>query len=195
MPRTRSPKRGSRSYSPRKRTKHVKGRVHYWPKLKDGPKLVGYAGYKAGMTHLYYVEDRRRVPEYGTEVKSAATIIDTPPLLVCAVRAYKQTFQGLEVLSEAWMANQPRDFFKRINFTTDADPNKGLTIISDNLDKIVELRVIVATQPREASTPQKVPDFMEIPVSGGSIEEQLEFAKNLLGKKVGINDVFEPVKQ
>jgi len=33
---------------------------------------------------------------------------------------------------------------------------------------------------------------MEIPVSGGSIEEQLEFAKNLLGKTVGINDVFEP---
>ena len=192
MPRTRSPKRGSNSYSPRKRTKHVKGRVHYWPQLKDGPKLVGYAGYKAGMTHLYYVEDRRRVPEFGQEVKSAATIIDTPPLLVCAVRAYKQTYQGREVISEAWMANQPRDFFKRINFTTDADPNKGLKKISDNLDKTVELRVIVATQPREASTPQKVPDFMEIPVSGGSPEEQLEYAKNLLGKTVGINDVFEP---
>jgi large subunit ribosomal protein L3 len=144
------------------------------------------------MTHLYYVEDRRRVPEYGQEVKSAATIIDTPPLLVCAVRAYKQTYQGLEVISEAWMANQPRDFFKRINFTTDADPNKGLKKISDHFAKTVELRVIVATQPREASTPQKVPDFMEIPVSGGTLEEQLEYAKNLLGKTVGINDVFEP---
>jgi large subunit ribosomal protein L3 len=144
------------------------------------------------MTHLYYVEDRRRVPEYGKEVKSAATIIDTPPILVCAIRAYKETYEGLKVISEAWMANQPRDFFKRINFTTDADPNKGIRVITDNLDEIVEIRVIIATQPKEASTPQKVPDFMEIPVSGGSIEEQLEYAKNLLGKTVSIDDVFEP---
>jgi len=101
LPRTRSPKRGSRSYSPRKRARNINGRVSFWPSLDSGPGLVGFAGYKAGMTHLFYVEDRRRVPEYGKEVKAPATVIDTPPMMVVAVKAYEKTHDGLQALSEA----------------------------------------------------------------------------------------------
>ena len=107
MPRRRSPKRGSRSYSPRKKARKANGRVSFWPTLDTEPRLVGFAGYKAGMTHLFYVEDSRRVPEYGKEVKAPATVIDTPPMLVVAVRAYEKTHDGLQAISEAWMANQP----------------------------------------------------------------------------------------
>ncbi|MCK4582493.1 50S ribosomal protein L3, partial [Candidatus Bathyarchaeota archaeon] len=115
MPRIRSPKRGSRSYSPRKKARNPNGRVSYWPTLDTEPRLVGFAGYKAGMTHLFYVEDSRRVPEYGKEVKVSATVIDTPPMLVVAIRAYEKTHDGLQAVSEAWMANQPRDLYRRIN--------------------------------------------------------------------------------
>ena len=166
--------------------------MSYWPKLDGEPTLVGFAGYKVGMTHLFYIEDRRRVPEYGREVKSAATVIDTPPMLVTAVRAYEKTHNGLQAMTEAWMQNQPRDLHRRITFATDPRPDEKFVEIEKNIDKVVEVRIIAATQPREASTSQKAPDLMEVPITGGTIDEQLAYAKSLLGKEVAINDIFQP---
>ena len=192
MPRVRSPKRGSLSYSPRKRAGNPKGRVGYWPKLDGEPTLAGFAGYKAGMTHLFYIEDRKRDPEYGQEVKSAATVIDTPPMLVVAARAYKKTQDGLQAITEAWMQNQPRDLHRRITYATDPRPDEKFSEIDANIDKVAELRIIAATQPKLASIPQKTPDLMEIPITGGSIEEQVDYVKGLLGKTVTIDDIFNP---
>jgi large subunit ribosomal protein L3 len=144
------------------------------------------------MTHLFYVEDSRRVPEYGKEVKAPATVIDTPPMLVVAVRAYEKTHDGLQAVSEAWMANQPKDLYRRISFATDPRPDVKLAEIEKGLDRIAEIRVIAATQPREASVSKKVPDLMEIPVSGGSMEERFSYAKGLLGQTFTVQDVFEP---
>jgi large subunit ribosomal protein L3 len=192
MPRTRSPKRGSLSYSPRKRAKNPNGRVSYWPKIEGEPQLVGFAGYKAGMTHLFYIEDRDRVPEYGQEIKSAVTVIDTPPMLICAIRAYDKNQDGLQAVTEAWMTNQPRDLHRRINFTTDPKTQEKLQKIEDTIDEIEEIRVLVATQPRDTGIDKKTPDIMEIPVSGGTREEQFNFAKELLGKTVSVGDVFKP---
>lgn len=180
------------SYSPRVRARNPKSRVSHWPKLDGEPQLAGFAGYKAGMTHLFYIEDRRRVPEYGQEVKSAATVIDTPPMLVVAVRAYKKTQEGLQAMTETWMQNQPRDLHRRITFATDPRPNEKFSEIEVNIDRVVELRIIAATQPKLTSISQKTPDLMEIPVTGGSIEEQIEYVKDLLGKTVTINNVFSP---
>ena len=75
-----APKRGSLSYSPRKRAKNILARIRYWPKIEmDTPTLLSFIGYKAGMTHLFIVEDRKRSPNYGKEVIRPATIIETPP--------------------------------------------------------------------------------------------------------------------
>lgn len=191
MPRVHSPKKGSLSYSPRKKARNSNGRVSFWPTLDKEPGLVGFAGYKAGMTHLFYIEDRERVPEYGQEIKSAATVIDTPPMLVIAVRAYKKTYDGLEAMTEAWMTNQPKDLYRRIPFTTDPNPAEKLAEIEKSLDEVAQIRVITATQPRLAAVPKKAPDIMEIPVSGGSMEDQFTYAKDLLGKTVTISDVFK----
>ena len=90
------------------------------------------------------------------------------------------------------MANQPKDLLRRINITTNPQPNKGLDEIRKLLDKVVEIRVVAATQPRLTSVPKKSPDLMEIPVTGGSIIEQFEYAKGLLGQTITINDVFKP---
>jgi large subunit ribosomal protein L3 len=154
--------------------------------------LVGFAGYKAGMTHLFYIEDRRRDPEYGQEVKTAATVIDTPPMLVVAIRAYRKTQDGLQAITEAWMQNQSRDLHRRITFATDPRPNEKLSGIEKNIHNVAEIRVIVATQPRMTSISQKVPDLFEIPIMGGELEEQLEYAKKLLGQEITVNDVFNP---
>ncbi|MFQ6052766.1 MAG: 50S ribosomal protein L3 [Candidatus Bathyarchaeia archaeon] len=191
MPRVRSPKRGSRAYSPRKRAKSAYGRVDFWPEVGEGPQLLGFAGYKAGMTHVFIVEDRERSPDYGREVRKAATVIDAPPMIVCAVRAYKKTSDGLKVLTEAWMEKPPADLRRRVKPLINTAPESRLEQIASNMDKVAEIRVVAATQPRLASVPKKKPELMEIKIGGGTKEEQLEYAKGLLGKTISVSDVFK----
>lgn len=189
MPRTRSPKRGSRAFSPRKRAKKIDGKVNYWPKLDSAPQLLGFAGYKAGMTHLYYVENRSRVPEYGREIKTAATIIETPPLIIIGIRAYHKSVKGILALTEAWMSDIPSYIFRKTSlFKKNSEEN--LKKIESNLENIEEIRVIVATQPSTTSIAKKNPEIMEIQVGGGSITDRFEYAKNILGTKISINEIF-----
>lgn len=191
MPRVRSPKRGSRAFSPRKRASNIAGRIDFWPEIGEGPMLLGFAGYKAGMTHVFVIEDRDRAPDYGNEMKNAATVIDVPPMIVVAVRAYEKTHDGLKALTEAWLGDLPTDIIRAVKTRGGRGPEVGFGKMEDKIDKIAQLRVIAATQPRITGVPKKKPDLMEIAVGGGSVEEQLEYAKDLLGKTVSVSDIFD----
>ena len=51
----------------------------------------------------------------------------------------------------------------------------------DGLD-IEDVRVIAYTQPKMVSgVPKKVPDLMELRIGGGTIEERVAYAKQILG--------------
>ena len=176
MPRPRFPKRGSRAFSPRKRAKKIVARIDFWPYVEEGPKLLGFAGYKAGMTHAFVIEDRERVPEFGREIRSAVTILDTPPMIICALRAYLNTGNGLQTLTEAWTENLPPDIRLRIKSLIPTTPKISLDIISSKIDEVSEIRVIAATQPRLASVSNKKPELIEIKIDGGDKKEQFEYA-------------------
>ena len=193
MGRASSPKRGSMAYSPRKRASRIVPRISTWPKVEGEPKLLGFAGYKAGMTHVVLVEDRPNSPDYGREVVRAVTVLDTPPMLICAIRAYERTVDGLKAVAEAWMEKLPKDF-ERVFTVPEAFDTEGALEKIEQLIKegrVHEIRVIAATQPRLAAVPKKKPDVMEIAV-GGSVEEAFEYAKSILGKEVRVSDVFRP---
>lgn len=190
MPRVRSPKRGSRAYSPRKRAKNINGRIDYWPETSGDPQLLGFAGYKAGMTHVFTIEDKKRSPDFGKEMKRAATILETPPMNVIGVRAYKKTYDGLKVITEAWIKEAPIDLYRRMKTFGGDGPERGLQKMEEKLDSIVELRIIASTQPKMAAVSKKKPDIMEISIGGSSIKDQLEYAKSLLGTTVNSSDIF-----
>lgn len=192
MPRVRSPKRGSRSFSPRVRARSIDGRVKYWPEYEGDPRLMGFAGYKAGMTHVFLIEDRDRAPDFGMEMKNAVTIIDTPPMMVVGVRAYEKTYDGLTALTEAWMDKLPVDLFRRIKTHGGASLAGGMKRMEKVKDDIAELRVIAATQPKLAAVEKKKPELMEIVIGGGSVDDQMEYAKGLIGETVSVSDVFAP---
>ena len=192
MPKPHAPKRGSRAFSPRKRAKRIVGRIDYWPEVEEGPQLLGFAGYKAGMTHVFMVEEKERSPDYGKEIFTPVTVLDTPPMLICGLRAYTKTPDGLKPFTEAWMRNLPKDLNRVLKPLIRLDPEEALDRISSNLDETVEFRVIAAAQPREAGVSKKKPELMEIKVGGGRKEEQFEYAKSLLGRAVGISEVFKP---
>ncbi|MFH1224795.1 MAG: 50S ribosomal protein L3 [Candidatus Diapherotrites archaeon] len=57
-------------------------------------------------------------------------------------------------------------------------------------DKILEIRLLVHTQPRLSGGEKKRPDVSEIALTGG-VNSQLEYAKSKLGQELRVGDVFE----
>ena len=191
MPRVRSPKLGSHAFSPRKRAKNINGRVRFWPEAGGDPHLLAFAGYKAGMTHAFVIEDRANSPDFGMEMKKAATIIDVPPMTIVGIRGYEKTYDGLKTIAEAWMEDLPIDVMRTIKTIRGGSLEGGLKALNKFVDRIHHFRVIAATQPQKAGVSKKKADILEIAIGGGSMEEQLEYAHGLLGATIGINDIFK----
>ncbi|MEM3665961.1 MAG: 50S ribosomal protein L3 [Candidatus Bathyarchaeia archaeon] len=189
---THAPRHGSLAYLPRKRAKRLLARINYWPKIEaDTPRLLGFVGYKAGMTHVFLIEDRKRSPNYGKEVMRPATVLETPPMLICAVRAYTRDFCGLKTLSEAWIKDPPDELERVFTLPENFNTDENLKKIEENLSKVAKIRVIAVTQPKQTSVSKKKPDITEIEVGGGTIQQQFEYAKNLLGKTVTSAEIFK----
>jgi large subunit ribosomal protein L3 len=187
-----SPKHGSLAYLPRKRAKSPVARIRYWPKLDaDTPRLLGFTGYKAGMTYVFTIEHRNRSPNFVKEVVRSATVIETPPILIIGIRAYTKTQYGLKHLTEAWMKDPPAELDRALVLPDTFDTDDMLQKLQDSLDKITTIRVITATQPKQTSLAKKKPDINEIQVGGAAIPKQLEYAKTLLGKTVTTEEVFK----
>jgi len=167
------------------------GRIRFWPEVEEGPTVLGFMGYKAGMTHVFFVEDRPGSPDFGKEIIHPATVVDVPPVLVCAIRAYARNEYGLQTFTEAWMKDPPKDLDRALTLPENFDPSQGLKKMEENLNKIAEFRLLTATQPRLVGVPKKKPDVMEIKIDGGSISEQFEYAKGLLGKTISVAEVFK----
>jgi len=189
---THAPRHGSLAYLPRKRSTHLLARIRFWPKIQaETPRLLGFVGFKAGMTHVFTIEDRKRSPDFGKEVVRPATVLETPPILVCAVKAYTKNVYGMRTLNEAWMKDPPDDLERVFTLPENFNTEEALKKIEENLPKTVKIRVIAINQPRQTSLSRKKPDMTEIELGGGTIQQQLEYAKNLLGKTITLPEIFK----
>jgi large subunit ribosomal protein L3 len=140
---------------------------------------------------VFAIEDRKRSPNYGKEIMRPATIIETPPMLVCAVRVYTKNAYGLQTIAEAWMKDPPEELERVFTLPENFNAEENLKKIEENLEKATKIRVIVITQPKQTGVPKKKPDVAEIEIGGGSIQQQFEYAKNLLGKTVNPAEIFK----
>jgi len=189
---THAPKHGSLAYLPRHRAKKPVARIRHWPKIKaDSPKLLAFSAYKAGMTYVFTIEDRKRSPNFGKEVMRAATILETPPIMVCGIRTYGKTPYGLTNLTEAWMKEPPAILDRKLVLPDTFDTDAMLQKLQDTIEQASAVRVICATQPSQTSLAKKKPEIMEIQIGGGNIQQQFEYAKQLLGKTVTPEEVFK----
>ena len=186
MPKYHRPRRGSLAYSPRKRARSEVPHIKSWVEDGGKPKLQGFAGYKAGMTHVLVIDYRPTSTTSGKEVMVPVTVVETPPLKVVAIRGYTETPYGLKTLTEVWTENLDRDLSRRIALPK-KKPERGW----EDLEDADDIRAIVHTQPKLVpSIPKKKPELMEIRIGGGAIEERLEYAKQILGKEVRVKEVI-----
>ena len=191
-----APKRGSLAFSPRKRARSLNPTIKTWPELDvEGVKLLGFAGYKAGMTHIYYIDEYPYSPYKGQEIFSAVSIVETPPLKVIGLVAYTPNYinNRLETFSTVYYPDVPDHIKRRIKTYNAEGWEENLEKIESNLDKVAILRLLVATQPILAGIHKKTPEVFEIQLGGkSSIEEKFNHAKKLLGADIDVEDVFKP---
>ncbi len=185
------PKRGSRGYSPRVRARREVPRVSSWPEGGDTPKIQGFAGYKAGMTHAFVVDYRKTSNTAGQEVMVPVTVVETPPMKVAGVRVYEETAYGLKSAGEVWAKKLDPELSRRFPIPKHVS-EKEMWKRVEGVD-VADVRLIMHTLPKLVSgVPKKAPDVMEIRVGGGTIQDRLEYARNVLGKELNFTDFTSP---
>jgi len=180
MPQTRSPRHGSMQFWPRKRAKRAYARVRAWPK-SDKP-VLGFAGYKVGMTTVIYTDNYKNSMSKGEEVAVPATIIECPPLKIASVRFYKKGIYGKKCVKEVF-GKVEKELGKKI-----VSPKKESKLDMNPRD-YDDIRINVYTQPKLTGIGKKKPELFEMALSG-TIEEKFAYAKENLGKDIMVTDVF-----
>ncbi len=193
MGKTHKPRRGSLAFSPRKRAKSVVPRIRKWPETGE-VRMLGFAGYKAGMTHVLIIDDRPGLTK-GKEVFMPVTIVETPPLFVYGVRAYRRGYLGLETVTEVWYHSMHRNVGRRLkNLPKNYDEatfEEKLGKLEDmvNDGEVVDVRLLVHTQPWLIKLKKK-PEVMEYAIGGNDVRDKFKYAKERLGKELRVMDVL-----
>lgn len=189
------PRRGSLGFSPRVRARSQKPKYRSWAELGDQPRIQGFVGFKAGMSHVVMVDDRPHSVTEGMEISVPVTIVEAPQMHVAGIRIYDSGPYGKKVLAEAW-TNDGKDLatlmpLKKDGHKTDDELAKIAEIVKSG--RVAEVRVLTYTKTDEVTgIPKKVPELMENRIGGGDIAKRFEFARSLMGKAVSIKDVFAP---
>ncbi|MFX0042033.1 MAG: 50S ribosomal protein L3 [Candidatus Hodarchaeota archaeon] len=189
-----APRHGSLAYLPRKRASQIKGRVRHWLDNSENINFLGFAGFKAGMTHITYIQDQRNSPYYGKELMKPVTVIEVPPLILIGIRIYNKDEYGKYISGEVF-TNDFNNFLSRkikIPNTEGYNLKKIKKEILANLDETSEIRGIFQTQPYKTSLPRKKPDIIEIKVNSlKKPEEAFNFAFKNLGKEIRARNILE----
>jgi len=167
----------------------MEARIRAWPKIdSDEPKLLAHAGFKAGCVQIVNIDDREKTPNHGKQLVSLGTVIVTPPILIVGIRGYSKNQNGKQAEFDLYANNLPKNISTLFN-----SKNKESLLEPSEiaLKKIKEIYAVIAIIPRNANLSQKKPYVFEVSVKGGDIKKQFAYVKELLGKEVKIDQVFE----
>ncbi len=186
-----APHRSSLGYR-RVRARRIVPAPRAWPEYEGNPKLLGFLGIKAGMTHIVYLEDRPRSHLANREVTVSATVVEAPPMVVFGLRGYAQTPYGLKIVSDIRSTETKKELSRRVKLPNNYDFDKAKKKFEENIDRIEEIRAIVHTQPYLTGIGMKTPQIAEIKIGCNDISSGFEYGLSLLGKEMLIRDVFKP---
>lgn len=188
MPKHNKPNRGSMAFSPRKRARSETPHISSWAAVEgDDPKILGFAGYKVGMSHIMAVDYRKKSTTAGQEIRMPVTIVEIPPMKVIGARGYIQDTYGLRTLTEAWEKKIDKDLERTLPIPKGHNVKAAWKKMSDS--DLEEVRLLVHTQPRMVTgIPKKRPEIMEMAVGGGTVDAQIKFAKEMMGKEFTMSD-------
>lgn len=203
-----APRHGSLGFLPRKRSKHHRGKIRAFPKddASKATHLTAFMAYKAGMTHVTRTVDKPGSNVHKKEVLEAVTILEAPPMVAVGLVGYIQTPRGLRSLTTVWAEHlseeAKRRFYKnwyhskKKAFTRYAKKytEGNSTDIEAEIERIKKycstVRLICHTQIKKLNLRQKKAHIAEIQINGGSVEEKVNFGRELFEKEIPISDIF-----
>ncbi len=168
---------------PRKRAKRAYARVNHFAQEKEA-KLLGFAGYKVGMSHILAPDMRKTAMTKDEDIFYPVSIIECPPLRIYSIRFYKNKKLMTEIVNPTLNKELER---KTII------PKKKASIDKIKAEDYDDLKIIIYTQPKLIKLKKK-PDIFELAV-GGNFENKLKFAKDNLDKEIPVEQVFQEGQQ
>ncbi|WP_302081147.1 50S ribosomal protein L3 [Salinibaculum rarum] len=194
MPQSSRPRKGSLGFGPRSRASSETPRFNSWPDDDGQPGLQGFAGYKAGMSHVVMINDEPNSAREGMEETVPVTVLETPPMRVVALRAYEDTPYGKRPLTDVWTDEFLPELDRALDVPEDHDAAATEEQVRDALESgdLADVRAVTHTVPGElGGVPKKKPDVMENRIGGGSLADRVEFGLDLLDEgTVDVTDVF-----
>jgi large subunit ribosomal protein L3 len=182
------PVAGSRGFWPKKKAARIYGSITSHPPAKEAVPL-DFAGYKAGMTSVVLLDNRKASVTHGQEIVKSATVIDCPPLSVAAVRLYRKTPYGMQAFTDIWAEKFSKDLGRKTFLPGKSEPKKRIEETEKNLERIADVRLLVHTRPRDSGIGKKTPELFELCL-GGNPHEKWNYAKQKLGGEIKPEEVF-----
>lgn len=179
------PRRGSLQFWPHARSRKHAPRVRSWIESKD-KKVLGFLGYKVGMTHLLMKETNPNSPRKNMDVFTPVTVIECPPLKVYSIRYYNSDEDGqTRLVSEIFSKKFEKELVRKV--LPSKKENKVPSVFED-------IKVVVYSQPKLAGIGKKKPDMIELGLGGKDLNEKSIYAQSLLDKEIKISEVFKAMQ-
>lgn len=173
-----NPHRGSLQFWPRKRARRKYARVNSWKNTSD-TKVLGFMGYKAGMTHILVKKPHPTAPNKTIDVQIPVTILECPPMKVYGLRYYKQTEDGLKVVGELYSKKFEKELSRKIKMSKKDGKEP---------EEFDDVRIILYTQPKMTGLENKKPELIEMGIGGKDPKEKAVFGKELLNNMIKLTD-------
>jgi len=180
MPKSKSPRKGSLQFWPRKRAKKFLPSVN-WRAIDSGKNLKGFIAYKAGMASALIKDNTPDSLTKDKQITIPITILECPYMKIFSIRFYKNKKVAKDILSN----NLDKDLKRRIKI-----PKKDIEKLdSIKLEDYDDVSLIVYSQVKTTGL-KKRSDLSEVGLTG-SLEEKMKFIKENLDKEFSVLDFFE----
>lgn len=175
---------------PRARAKKETPVVKNWATVKN-VNLLGFVGYKAGMTHVQLKDSRLGSPNKGDIVNWPVTVVECPALKVLSIRFYSNSNLSENLVAEVFNPKLDKELSKSLSLPNAYNFEEKLKKAEEKLSNVSDITVNVYTQPKKTGIGKKMPEILEIAIGGFDVNAKLNFAKGLLDKEVRVSDVFK----
>ncbi len=190
MAKIKRPRHGSLQFWPRKKAQRPYAKIKSWAVTKN-VNLLGFAGYKAGMTHITIKDNRANSPTKGDTIVWPVTVVECPSIKIFSLRFYKNTPYGQKVVAEVLNSKVDKELVRRVKVAKKQDFDAKLKEISAKLNEYDDFRVNVYTQPSKTGIGKKKPELFELGLGGNNIKDKFDYVSGLLNKEIKVSDVFK----
>jgi large subunit ribosomal protein L3 len=150
--------------------------------------LMGFAGFKAGGINVMTVDDREKTPNFGRQFLNPSTVIATPPIRIVGIRGYSYGVNGKRVAFDVYSKDLPKELARKGNIRYKEELFSRAQNSLSSVDNVVATATVL---PREANLSQKKPFVYEIAVSSNDNQKKFEYIKDLFGKEIRVQDIFQ----